>query len=90
MMHPHHPLLRCAALQRPLVDELIIIISRQRRIDGLGQLLLVALLLCQVDVHLGGRQRHLLHKLQVGVAAGGEWGGWEGWDGSRNRTGQKA
>jgi hypothetical protein len=41
-------------------------------------------------VHLGGRQRHLLHKLQVGVAAGGEWGGWEGGDGSRNRTGQKA
>lgn len=32
------------------------------------QLLLVLLLLLQVDLDLGGRQRHLLHKVQVGVA----------------------
>lgn len=43
------------------------------------QLLLVLLLLLQVDLDLGGRQSHLLHKVQVGVAdlrVG--VGGWEG------------
>lgn len=47
----------------------VVVLVRQGCVGGLHQLRLVLLLLLLVDLDLRGRQRDLLHKVQVGVPA---------------------
>lgn len=47
----------------------VIVLVRQGRIGGVLQLLLVLRLLGNVDHHLRRLERHLLHEVQVRVAA---------------------
>ena len=54
-------------LPTPLLDEVVVLV-RQRRRGGLGQLRLVRRLLREVDRDLGRRERDLLDKVQLRVA----------------------
>ena len=53
-----------------LLSDVLVVGVGQRDGGGLVQLLLVLLLLLEVDDHLRGRQRHLLHEVQLRVPAG--------------------
>lgn len=49
------------------LGNVIVIRIGQRDVGHLLQLALILLLLLQINLHLRGRKRHLLHKVQVGV-----------------------
>mmetsp|Transcript_18056 Transcript_18056/g.30899 ORF Transcript_18056/g.30899 Transcript_18056/m.30899 type:complete len:243 (+) Transcript_18056:514-1242(+) len=67
LCQPPH-LTYCCCCAHFLLQKLIIIICWQRCLCSLCQFQLIALLLCQVDLHLWGRQGDLLHEGQLGVA----------------------
>lgn len=50
-----------------LFSNVIIVCIRQRDVGNFLQLALILLLLLQINLHLGGCQSNLLHKMQVGI-----------------------